>query len=213
MSLSTDDPFPNLIISYDRFAEVRDTLDISDWKRELRRDFLSTLESENKSKLIDIGAGTGVHGKFFQDHGIEVTCIDISPALIDKCKEKGLNCYLANILENTRIDQLYDSAFALNSLLHIPTTQLLLALSNISEHLEPDGLLYWGQYGGEYREGIYQEDHYQPKRFFSLLDDQQMQDFALKYFSIERFDQIKLENLSPLHFQSMLLRKKQALVP
>ena len=208
MSAYKDDPFPNLIISYNQAADLREKNDVSDWKKELRKRFLSLLEEEGKSTLIDIGAGTGVHAKYFQERGIDVTCIDLSPALIEKCREKGLKSYEVNILEIAGFEHQFGAAFALNSLLHIPTNLLQDGLSNISKFLEPDGLLFWGQYGGNYREGVYQDDRYYPKRFFSLLDDNQIREFASKYFLIESFDQIIIKDMSPLYFQSMILRVK-----
>jgi len=34
----------------------------------------------------------------------------------------------------------------------------------------------WGQYCGEQRESIYNEDKYEPKEFFSLLADDQIRE-------------------------------------
>jgi SAM-dependent methyltransferase len=203
-----DNIFQDLILSYDRKADARDKNIASDWKKDLRCKLLEILNSEEKSSLIDIGAGTGVHAKYFLDHGLDVTCIDLSPALVRKCIEKGLKSSIANVLDLNSHGQEYDCAFALNSLLHIPTLQLPTAISNISNILKPDGLFFWGQYGGEYREGVYQDDHHDPKRFFSLLNDDQMRDFASRFFTIDNFDTIILEDMSSLYFQSILARKK-----
>ncbi len=174
---------------------------------DLRWKFLNILNQEGKSKLIDIGAGTGIHAKFFQEQGIHVTCVDLSPAHVEKCIEKGLASYALNLLDLGRLGKLFDCAFALNSLLHIPTNLLPDALSNISKVLEQNGVLYWGQYGGEYREGVYQEDHHKPKRFFSLLKDEQMQEMASNAFAVEDFKIVLLDDAAPLYFQSMLLRR------
>lgn len=203
-----DNIFQDLILSYDRNADARDKSIASDWKKDLRWKLLEILKSEEKSSLIDIGAGTGVHAKFFLDHGLDVTCIDLSPANVKKSLEKGLKSSIANMLDLNSLDQEYECAFALNSLLHIPTLQLPTALSNISNILKPDGLFFWGQYGGEHREGVYQDDHHDPKRFFSLLNDDQINDLASRLFIIEKFDTIILDDMSPLHFQSILARKK-----
>ena len=203
-----DNIFQDLILSYDRKADERDQYVVSDWKKDLRWKLLEILSSEDKSTLLDIGAGTGVHAKFFLDHGLDVTCIDLSSELVQKCLEKGLDSYILNVLDLKSHDQEYDCAFALNSLLHIPTHQLPTALSNISNVLKPDGVFYWGQYGGEYREGVYQDDHHNPKRFFSLLNDHQINEFASSLFTIEKFDTIIMEDNSPLHFQSILARKR-----
>ena len=203
-----DNIFQDLKLSYDRKADTRDKYLASDWKKDLRWKLLEILNSEEKTTLIDIGAGTGIHAKFFLDQGLDVTCIDLSPTHVQKCLEKGLKSSVLNVLELNSLDQKYDCAFALNSLLHIPTLQLPTALSNISIILKPDGLFFWGQHGGEYREGIYQDDHHDPKRFFSLLNDDQMQDFASRFFISEKFDTIILDDFSPLYFQSFLGRKK-----
>lgn len=202
------DPFLDLIRSYDGAVEYRDSAPVSDWKVNLRGAFLSALQDENKANLIDIGAGTGVHALFFQEQGLNLHCIDLSPALIEKCQEKGLSSQVLSVLDLSEIGRTFDGAFAMNSLLHIPTRLLPEALANIAGILKNEGLFYWGQYGGEYREGIYEDDHYQPKRFFALLEDDQIQEFAEVDFILEEFDRIQLEESSPLHFQSLLLRVK-----
>ena len=159
----------NLIQSYNQNADERDKHEVADWKNDLCWNFLKILKSEGRSGLIDIGAGTGVHGKFFQDKGIKVICIDLSPAHVEKCLEKGLEAYVLNVSDLNKIGKEFDCAFALNSLLHIPIKFLPDALDNISKVLLPDSLFYWGQYGGENKEGIYEDDHQEPKRFFSHL--------------------------------------------
>src|SRR5438034_1081423 len=66
----------DLRIAYDRRAEDRDNAEIEDWKVEERRRFLDKLRAEGKQTLLDAGSGPGVHGKFFQDQGLHVLCID-----------------------------------------------------------------------------------------------------------------------------------------
>lgn len=198
----------DLVLSYDHAVNERDNHQISDWKKRQRQRFLKLLMADGKTRLIDIGSGTGIHGSFFQEQGIDVTCVDISPANVERCKEKGLESYVLDIMDITSIGQFYDCAFALNSLLHIPTSQLSLTLANIHDVLKPDSLFFWGQYGGEYREGIYEEDKYEPKRFFSLLDDTQIQEKASKLFYIEDFSTVSIEDITPLYFQSLILRVK-----
>ena len=208
MSDNLHDPFPDLIRSYDSSVEEREATPVAEWKKELRWQYLASLQDEKRTSLIDIGAGTGIHGAFFQSQGIDVTCIDLSPALVESCREKGLKSKVLSVLNLAEIGRSFESGFAFNSLLHIPSKQLPKALSNIASVLEKGGLFFWGQYGGEYREGIYQDDHYQPKRFFSLLEDDQILDFASEYFLVEEFSQLHGKDDTPLHFQSLLLRVK-----
>ena len=166
MSQTQNDPFPALIQAYDENADEREHLPVSSMKEDLRWNYLSALQDEGRSSLIDIGAGTGVHALFFQEQGLDLHCIDLSPALIEKCREKGLSSQVLSVLDLGELSRTFEAAFALNSLLHIPSQMLPRALDNIVGILEEEGLFYWGQYGGDKREGIYEDDHYQPKRFF-----------------------------------------------
>jgi SAM-dependent methyltransferase len=208
MNKNNNDPFQDLIQAYDRAVDFRDAAPVSDWKKDLRWKFLSALKEEARLRLIDIGAGTGIHALFFQSRGIDVSCIDITPALVEKCREKGLPSQVISVLDLAEIGQTFDAAFAMNSLLHIPSRLLPKALANIAKVLAGEGLFFWGQYGGVSQEGIYQDDHYRPKRFFSLLDDQQIQEFASVDFTIEAFDRIQMDSQIRPHFQSLLLRVK-----
>ena len=101
-----DNDLNNLILSYDRAADERDKYEASDWKKDLRWKFLNILNTEGKSRLIDIGAGTGIHGKFFQEQGIKVTCGDLSPAHVEKCIEKGLKSFVLNKTTRQAANQL-----------------------------------------------------------------------------------------------------------
>lgn len=199
---------PDLILSYERVVDERDKFEITGWKKFQLQRFLDLLSAENKSRLIDIGSGTGNYALYFQGHGIEVTCVDLSPGNVERCKEKGLEAFVCDVRDLASLDQIFDAAFAMNSLLHIPRSQLSGTLSTINDTLSPVGLFYWGQYGGEQSEGIYNEDKYEPKRFFSLLDDDQIKEMASKVFNINDFTTVELEDNNSLHFQSLILRVK-----
>ena len=199
---------PDLILSYERVVDERDQDEITEWKKCQLQRFLDLLSAENKSRLIDIGSGTGNHALYFQENGIEVTCVDLSPGNVERCKEKGLEAFVCDVRDLASLDQIFDAAFAMNSLLHIPRSQLSEILSTISAALSPAGLFYWGQYGGEQSEGIYNDDKYEPKRFFSLLDDDQIKEVASRVFNINDFAIVGLEDNNSLHFQSLILQVK-----
>ena len=87
----------NLRQSYDRTAEERDQYKIAPWKIEERARFLALLQKEGKRNLLEIGAGTGQHGKFFQDNGLTVVCTDLSPEMVRLCRAKGLAAYTMDL--------------------------------------------------------------------------------------------------------------------
>ena len=61
-----------------------------------------------------------------------------------------------------------------------------------------------GVYGGEAREGTLDDDHQQPKRFFSFRTDEQIFAYANKVFEIVDFHTV---DDGDLHFQALTLAK------
>jgi SAM-dependent methyltransferase len=200
----------NLRESYDRKAEERDNYEIDSWKIEERCRFLSLLRKEGKKNLLEIGAGPGVHGKFFQDNGLDVICTDLSPEMVRLCREKGLTAHVMDFLHLDFPPSSFDAVYALNCLLHVPRKDLARVLEAIRVLLKPGGLFYLGVYGGKESERVWPEDRYEPKRFFSFLSDDQITEIATRFFELVDFEQIHLENGDPaLHFQALILRRSR----
>ncbi len=196
----------NLRASYNNHAQERDGYPVDDWKVEERANFLVLLQQEHKQSLLEIGAGAGKDSQFFNEHGLAVTCIDLAPEMVKLCKQKGLS---AHVMDMTRLKfpgESFDAAYALNSLLHIPKIELPIVLENIREILKPTGLFYLGVYGGEDFEGIWEPDWYNPKRFFSLHADENIQKMTAEVFNLLSFKSMKVGKNNS-HFQSLILRK------
>jgi SAM-dependent methyltransferase len=192
--------------AYDRQAEERDKREISSWKLEERQRFLALLQEEGKQSLLEIGAGTGACSKFFQDGGLEVIATDLSSENVKRCREKGLTAYEMDFFHLDFPPRSFDAVHALNCLLHVPKRDLPEVLQAIRALLKPGGLFYLGVYGGKESEGVYPEDHYEPKRFFSFLSDEQIEAVATKLFELVDFRQIPLQG-DEFHFQALILRQ------
>lgn len=132
--------------AYDRQVEERETSDTQPWKVDVRQRFLELLRAEGKHRLIEIGAGTGVHGLFFQESGIEVVTTDLSQAMVESCRAKGLDARELDFL-SLDFGEKFDAVFAMNCLLHVAPGDLRQVLAAIRQLLNPDGLFFWGQYG------------------------------------------------------------------
>jgi SAM-dependent methyltransferase len=193
--------------SYNHKVEERDSKELAPWKEQERDRFLALLLKEGFTRLAEIGAGTGLHGKFFQERGIQVVCMDLSPEMVKRCSEKGLEAYVMDFLHLDFPQSSFDAAFAMNCLLHVPQENLIQALRGIRCILRKNGLFYWGQYGGVEQDGIYEGDHYEPKRYFSFLTDALLLKLAQEVFEIVSFRAFELEEEEKFHFQSLVLRK------
>lgn len=192
--------------AYDQKVAEREVRELIAWKATEREKFLTLLQNERKHKLLEVGAGTGLHGKFFLDNGLDVICTDLSPNMVTCCREKGLQAYTMDFLNLDFPTESFDAVFAMNCLLHVPRRDLPQVLAEIRDLLQPKGLFYWGQYGGIEHEGVFDDDHYTPKRFFSFLTDEQVKVYAAQYFEQHSFNCIDLDD-DEMHYQGMVLRR------
>jgi hypothetical protein len=91
----------------------------------------------------------------------------------------------------------------MNSLLHVPNSDLEQALLSMRGALERSALCYVGVYGAkEPFEGVLPSDVHTPQRFFSFRTNQQLLAVAERVFRIEDFH--VLDTIWP--YQSLTLR-------
>ena len=196
----------NLIEAYNRQAEQRDKSETQDWKFVERANFLALLLEEDKRTLLEIGTGHGRDSLFFQEQGFKVTGIDISPVMVGLCQQKGITAYVMDMVNLSFESNSFDAVYALNSFLHIPKSEFSLVLEDVRNVLQTAGLFYLGTYGGYDFEGIWDNDPYTPRRFFSFHSDGNLKNILVEYFEILYFKNIQLGEDNRA-FQSIILRK------
>src|SRR6188768_2108378 len=90
-----------------------------------------------------------------------------------------------------------------NSLLHVPNSDLPDALAAIRRSLNPGSLFYLGVYGGpEPFEGVLSSDWHVPPRFFSFRTDSQLLAQVEPLFCVEDFHVVEDNS----YFQAFTLR-------
>ena len=195
--------------AYDRSVDERDGHQTQTWKKRLRSDFLDLIQLEGRSRLLEVGAGTGVHGLFFKKAGLDVCCTDLSPALVECCRSKGLRAEALDFLSIGSLGT-FDAIFSMNCFLHAPPEDLPNVLERMQRSLVDGGLLYWGQYGGVSYTGILDNDSYEPKRYFSMLSDEQLLEAGQLAFDLVSFKTIVVDRSWDQHFQSSVWRRRDA---
>jgi SAM-dependent methyltransferase len=206
-----DDVLNDLRRAYDAQVAVRDRSPLQSWKEPLREQFLARLQAERRHTLVELGAGPGVHGRYFADSGLDVVCTDLSPAMVEACRAKGLQALTTDFLQlPARLPWPMDAAFAMNCLLHVPPADLPRVLEAVRAVLRPDGLFFLGQYGGIAFQGVRAQDRYEPKRHFSFLPDAQLHALVEVEFQILEFQVVELPDEEELgfHFQALVLRSR-----
>ncbi len=195
---------------YDAEAEERDQdARYPTWKAEERERFLRLVQAEGKRNLLEIGSGPGRDALFYQQHGLDVICTDLSPEMVRLCRAKGLRAHARDFLHLDFPHESFDAVHALNCLLHVPTSDLPDVLRSIHTALRPGGLFYMGVYGGIEREGVAPDDPHERegvRRFFRYHSDERLRELVNPLFAILSFTAIPVERVPDVHFQSLVLR-------
>jgi cyclopropane fatty-acyl-phospholipid synthase-like methyltransferase len=197
----------SLKASYNQQADLRSKSEIEEWKINKLDTFIEALHKNDFKNVLDIGSGSGQHGKYLMDHNMDVTCIDLSPKMVETCRHKGLKAEVMDYYTLHFESESFDAVWAMNTLLHVPKVSLPAVLKNIHTVLRKDGLFYMGVYGGQDSEGVWENDSYVPKRFFSFYTDEDLVEVVSPLFEVLDFHTVSEAGRS-MDFQSLLLRKK-----
>ncbi|MBI2449377.1 class I SAM-dependent methyltransferase [Candidatus Pacearchaeota archaeon] len=155
-------------------------------------------------RILDIGAGPGIHSEYFRARGYNSLCIDISEEMVKLCKSKGLESEVMDA-EDLQLDETFDGIWAYTVLLHIKKSNVPSVIKKISELLKPKGI-----FGLALKEGVGEEfkinDKYPgTQRWFSYFTEEEVKILYDKHF--------ELLHLSKTHtshgiFANYILRKK-----
>lgn len=196
----------SLKAAYNAASSIRDTSDIEPWKVEEREQVRSAFRKAGVSSLLEIGAGPGRDSYYFQQNGFEVTAIDYAEEMVELCQRKGITARVMDFYHLDFVDQSFDGIYAMNCLLHVPKVELSRVLKEINRVLAPGGIFYLGLYGGISTDEVWEQDTYEPKRYFSMYPDEEIQRVVGMHFKVEEFHIRSMGEGRP-HFQGMLLSK------
>ena len=197
--------FGDLVAAYDANADEREARGEPDWRDGEKLEFIRKLGSG--ARILELGAGVGYSSRWFADRGLNVLATDLSGENVALCREKGL---AAKVMDMTQIDEpgsSFDGVWAASCLMHIADRDLPGVLAGIAEVLRPGGWFWAGTWGGIDREGIWDEDFYEPKRFYSNRTDGRMRAFYEAQFEVEHFTILDPEPEFEWHYQMALMRK------
>jgi SAM-dependent methyltransferase len=207
MTVGYDEVLDPLRRAYDTRAAWRDAQRKEPWKLAERQAFRDRLTPG--ARLLEVGAGTGQDSEFFQREGLSVVAADLSPAMVEHCRAKGVEAHVMDFLHLAFPAGSFDAVFAMNCLLHVPNRDLPDVLTAIRTVLRPGGHLFIGVYGGaETSEGPIDGDEHVPPRFFSWRTDERLLAFA----GAARFDLVDFHPVDTgrgFRFQSLTLRRPQ----
>jgi SAM-dependent methyltransferase len=195
--------------TYDAVAGHRDEMGEADWRWPIAERFLVAMRAEERTTLLEIGAGVGYTSRWFADRGIAVVATDLSPVQVELCRAKGLNAHVRDMYDLDFARASFHALWAMNCIHHVPDADLSDVLRKMASVLVPGGLCYLGVWGGEDREGLPEDDFYDPPRFFSFRSDERLLRVVGDVFTVESFDAFLPEGEpgnDGLHMQSLVVR-------
>ena len=195
-----------LVEVYEKYAHERASYSPDEFKVEERSEFLKFLRGERRKTLLEIGCGPGQDAQFFQAQGFRVLAVDNTPMMVKLTTEKGIPAQVLDCYNLDEITEHFDAIYTMNCLLHIPKRDFDQVLRLISERLNKNGLMYLGIWGDQNFEGIWEQDKYEPKRFFSFWKTEALLEVLQRSFRLEYYR--RLEPHEGRIFNSFILRKR-----
>ena len=195
-----------LVKTYEKYAHERASHSPDEFKVQERSEFLKFLKNEGRETLLEIGCGHGRDAQFFQAQGLRVLAVDNTPAMVRLTAEKGVPAQVVDCYDLGEINERFDAIYTMNCLLHIPKRDFKRVLRLISERLNESGLMYLGIWGDENFEGIWEQDRYEPKRFFSFWKTEALLEVLQQSFRLEYYR--RLVPHEGRIFNSFILRKQ-----
>ena len=195
-----------LVKTYEKYAHERASHSPDEFKVQERSEFLKFLKAEGRETLLEIGCGHGQDAQFFQSQGLRVLAVDNTPMMVKLTAEKGIAAQVLDCYDLDEINESFDAVYTMNCLLHIPKRDFDRILRLISRRLNENGLMYLGIWGDKDFEGIWEQDIYEPKRFFSFWKAETLLEILQRSFRLEYYR--RLEPREGRIFNSLIVRKR-----
>lgn len=120
---------------------------------------------------LELGAGSGRHGRHFKDQGIQWQGVERSENMVAQAKQKGLHIQEGAIQNFQLQNQSFDAILALFHVISYLTDNedLNATFQNVSHHLKPGGLFLFDIW---YSPAVY---HLKPEKRIKRIEDNELE--------------------------------------
>lgn len=196
----------SLIRSYDNDAPARDERTLPGERVRLRQQFVALLRTENRTKLIEFGAGAGQDAAELVAAGLDVVAMDLSPENVARCRARGIDARVGDFYALDFPDGSFEAGWAMSTLLHVPNDDIDQILAELIRVLEPGAPLAIGLWGGIDEEGVLDDDWADPPRFFSMRTDSHLREILERSLVIEASETALHSDDGSTHYQWCVVR-------
>lgn len=186
-----------LVNSYDLFAReyaTRNTPEkVTLFIAEQLDFFISRLPVPfSSTKILDLGSGPGEESLYISvKFGIISECIDVSPIMLELCKEKELPIRKEDFSSLSDPTGSVAGSFMNFSLLHVSKVEASKVLEEVHRVLSPGGILQITLFEG-FGEGFEAKTKYAHPRFFAYYQQDELRHLLSEKFEVIR--EVKLKN-------------------
>jgi ubiquinone/menaquinone biosynthesis C-methylase UbiE len=139
-------------VDYSSVEQVQRYDDVHQKFRDYEKDsdaIIKLLGLDSKSTVIDMGAGTGAFTLHAAKHCRKVYAVDVSPAMLERCRKKGEEIGLSNVLychggflTYNHEAEPADAMVSIAALHHLPDFWKLAGLTRAAEMLKAGGRFF-----------------------------------------------------------------------
>lgn len=155
---------------------------------ELRSEFDIFINSLGGKTILDLGCGAGDHGLYFKQNGLDVTCVDLSEAMVRLCLDKGLRACVMDIEDLQFEDNSFGGIWAVTSLLHISKENMLPVVRKLYSILATNGILHICMKEGAGERFLVDKNDSSTRRFFSFWKKEELISLFDPYFCLFDFE-------------------------
>ena len=149
--------------------------------------FVRLLATEDRQRVLDVGAGAGHDAVALTKAGLRVAAIDLSTQHAAMCRRRGIDALVASARRLPFLDNTFDAGWTMSTLLHIPDSGIDSVLQEIRRVLRPGAPLAVGLWGGDDREHVVENDRFDPPRFFAIRSDEAVGSLLARHGTVESF--------------------------
>lgn len=164
----------DLVLAYDADAERRGSMITAKWRTDIIDAFAQDIDTRETDAVLELGCGTGQLARYLADLSFEVTAIDLSPANVEATRARGVEALVADFAALPFPNGSFDASLAVNSLLHVPPTELSSVFTEIARVLRPGAPFLMVVWGGATEDGFVDSEWLDPPRYFSSYSDEDL---------------------------------------
>jgi ubiquinone/menaquinone biosynthesis C-methylase UbiE len=159
------------IKTYEELAEdyYKTHFDINEIKN-IADFFIQNLKGQ---KILDIGCGHGRDAKYFSEHGLEVTGIDLTSNFVKMASQNVPNAkFIQRDMRNLNFpENTFDGIWACASFLHVPKKDAKNTLLGFRKILKPAGLIYLSVKQGNEEKFVEKDEYKGRTKFFAFYSE------------------------------------------